>query len=648
MVLLFEWIKCDENNIFSDCGINFTDRYKISYDSISHKLTIIKNYSCIPSDFYTLSDSKVVVKQVTCILGKNGCGKTSMLKHLYKSDLMSMTNKTSQDYPYWNTVQVLEYDGVINIYHNQNNLTVVCGEQYNIWDVKERNTVDEILDRGNYAHTTKIFISNDYFVGLNNNYAMKGYQTRIAFTPYDIRILQSEFIGLLTKQSDSMLILKDWVYRFNDYLHKGANQQFFQNILYILLYRNLIVWKKLQQFKYFQNIQILFRRIGRTDAYIEAFGLNQLIIDKFTLKKIINEEVDKTEIENFARDQHIRLDFDILKICAIHGLVLEKCGVKDDTILIDLRVNLVTEILLSLFDLKVNVCEFKSYDDVDALIQILEEQIDKSEYIEEQIDKSKYIDIKRNELTYFKTANKSIEKLKCLIPKIQSESSLPLDEVLVNYLHDEIAHKNSFVIKYIWLRCNCSAGERAFLNIFSYLNSILEFEYLSNHAINGINKNVLLLLDEPDLYCHPEWQREMLHEIIETLELLYQEFNFHIIFSTHSPLFLSDMPRENVVLLDKTEDGICVVDEDINQTFGANIFDLYNNSFFLSSYIGEFALRKIAKTIKSISEWYRQSVAISSNELKNAEYMVGLIGEPVLQIKLKKMLRQIKERELDQ
>lgn len=640
MVLLFEWIKCDENNIFSDCGINFTDRYRISYDSIYRRLTIIKNDSCIPSDFYTLSDSNVV-KQVTCILGKNGCGKTSMLKHLYKSDLMSITDKTSQVYPYWNTVQVLEYDGKINIYHNQKDLTVVCNEPYNIWNVEDRNTVNEILDDGNYAHSTKIFISNDYFVGLNNNYAMKGYQTRIAFTPYDIRSLQSEFIGLITKQSNSMLILRDWLYRFNDYLHKGANQQFFQNILYILLYRTLVASKKRQQFKYFQNMQISFQRIGVSDAFIESFSLNQLIINKFTLKKIINDEVDKREIENFARVQNIKLDFDMLNICAIHKLVLEKFRVKNDTVFIDLRVNLVTEILLSLLDLKVNVCNLKSYDDVDVLIHILEEQIDKTE-------DTNIRDIKRNELKYFKAANKSIEKLKSLIPQIERESSLILDEVLVNYLHDEIAYKNSFVIKYIWLRYNCSAGERAFLNIFSYLNSILEFKYLSNYAINGINKNVLLLLDEPDLYCHPEWQRKMLYEIIETLELLYQGFNFQIIFSTHSPLFLSDMPRENVVLLDKTENGICVVDEDIKQTFGANIFDLYNNSFFINSYIGEFALQKIAQTIRSISEWYRQSVAISFNELNNAEYMVGLIGEPVLQIKLKKMLRQIKERGLDQ
>ena len=35
--------------------------------------------------------------------------------------------------------------------------------------------------------------------------------------------------------------------------------------------------------------------------------------------------------------------------------------------------------------------------------------------------------------------------------------------------------RSIYIIKYFWLRYNCSAGERAFLNIFSYLNSILEF-----------------------------------------------------------------------------------------------------------------------------------------------------------------------------
>ena len=42
MRLLFEWINCDEKEIFNDCGVNFTSDYVITYDSKSSTLKIDK------------------------------------------------------------------------------------------------------------------------------------------------------------------------------------------------------------------------------------------------------------------------------------------------------------------------------------------------------------------------------------------------------------------------------------------------------------------------------------------------------------------------------------------------------------------------------------------------------------------------------
>ena len=643
MRLLFEWIKCDENKVFNNCGINFTDDYIISYDSDSHILRINKSDSRIPRNFYTMGGSNVV-KQVTCILGKNGSGKTSLLKHIFKTDLISMEDDTKQNYPFWNTIQVIEYNSKLNIYHNQKEIAVESVEPYAIWDVTNRKTVNETLEDGCYAHLTKIFVSNDYTVALNSNFTNKGLQSHLAFTPYDIRVLQSGFFELITKQSNSILVWRNLFYKFNKYLQNNSNQQFFQNILYFLFFQTLVKSNKRDKFNYFHDVKITFQSIGKSDAYIELYALYDLITRQFTLEKIINNTVGIEEIEDFAKQQNIELDIDRLKICAIHGLIIKKLGVDCDSIYSNLRVNLITEILLSLSDFEANLCELKSYDDIEGLLQILEKRIENLKEVEEFGIDTKTI--KQNELEYFKTANKSIEKLKYIIPKIESEEIVLLDEnlSLVDYLYEEIRSKQSFVIKYFWLSYMCSAGERAFLNICSDLNSFLDFKYLSNYAINGINKNVLLILDEPDLYCHPEWQRKMLHEIIESLELLYQGYSFHIIFSTHSPLFLSDVPRENTVMLDKKENGVCVVERKDKQTFGANIFDLYNDSFLLDSFIGEFAQQKISAIIRKISVWYSQDIKVPKNDLRETAAIIDLIGEPILKNKLNNMLRQIQER----
>lgn len=53
-----------------------------------------------------------------------------------------------------------------------------------------------------------------------------------------------------------------------------------------------------------------------------------------------------------------------------------------------------------------------------------------------------------------------------------------------------------------------SSGERSLLTLFTRL-------YTKYDEIKNSNKNqVLLLLDEPDILYHPEWQRQFIHNLI--------------------------------------------------------------------------------------------------------------------------------------
>ena len=49
------------------------------------------------------------------------------------------------------------------------------------------------------------------------------------------------------------------------------------------------------------------------------------------------------------------------------------------------------------------------------------------------------------------------------------------------------------------------------------------------------NMDGILILDEPEIHLHPDWQLVFARLIV----LLHKEFNLHIMLNTHSPYFLN-------------------------------------------------------------------------------------------------------------
>jgi predicted ATP-binding protein involved in virulence len=157
-----------------------------------------------------------------------------------------------------------------------------------------------------------------------------------------------------------------------------------------------------------------------------------------------------------------------------------------------------------------------------------------------------------------------------------------------------------------------SSGEQQYYNaINTIVYHILNLDSISNHYTR-----VNILFDEVELYFHPEFQRTFISDLLQSLNNLkldkIKEVN--ILFSTHSPFILSDIPSSNILRL---IDG--VPQDQSNETFAANIYDLLNDDFFLKDgVIGEFAKQKI-KIILSKN-------VISEEDIKVLE----LIGDPLL------------------
>ena len=98
------------------------------------------------------------------------------------------------------------------------------------------------------------------------------------------------------------------------------------------------------------------------------------------------------------------------------------------------------------------------------------------------------------------------------------------------------------------------------------------------------------------------------------MSILYLK-NYHFIFASHSPFLLSDLPKENVIFLEKDKDGKCknVTNEIKIETFGANIHTLLSHGFFMKEgLMGEFAKEKI----QSIINYYEEIKELTKEENK--------------------------------
>lgn len=144
-----------------------------------------------------------------------------------------------------------------------------------------------------------------------------------------------------------------------------------------------------------------------------------------------------------------------------------------------------------------------------------------------------------------------------------------------------------------------SSGE---YQLISVLSSILY--HIRNIESNITDTNgyryVSILLDEIELYFHPNMQRHFVKRLLHALSQLETRlFGVHILFSTHSPFILSDLQQSKIL---KLKTGSIEQPGNSCNTFAANIHDLLADEFFLDDgYMGAFAQKHIETVILQLN-----------------------------------------------
>lgn len=195
-----------------------------------------------------------------------------------------------------------------------------------------------------------------------------------------------------------------------------------------------------------------------------------------------------------------------------------------------------------------------------------------------------------------------------------------------------------------------STGEYSLYNIYSRIYDLVKHSDFSIQDKEEVAKrHLILFFDEIETTVHPEVQRKLVKSLITFCETFLSGLTVQLIFASHSPILLSDIPKSTVTFMKKIKpddtgfdikrnDGMAYLEVNKKgadaETFGANIHSLYRHSFFLErGAMGAFAEGKINGLIKDIEGFN------SNSDLADLESRIGMVGEPVIKKVLEDQLK---------
>ena len=588
-----------------DFEIIFDNNYEIKYNRDKDTLSINKKCESANNNienFYSINKTKGNVDSVNLLIGKNGSGKTSILKVLSFSHFF-----------YWGTCKNNRYN--IILYKSSvddKDFVIEIHSEYTIKRTKIIKVKNQELRIENELN--KDYQNNEHYI---KNIAVVRFLYEEKKMSADVR--QSRFTQEYGGKAENIIYKlniglengsKEKIYNYLIKINKEKNNHNFENTYLTLLIpdlykklKNLNEEKIITDLKLNDNIDkfIMLYDINKNNDNIKDIILknyfNYLYLEKVLRdlnKKIFSKkelEKEKNEIRKLLSNKTISKKFKIL---------LEKIEQFEyDWINYDEQKYKIVEEIAT-FVKKVEIEEIDTQDD----------EIIKKFKINCK-DKNKEIIELLNKYDSFHIPNmKEVEETIASLPYYISSPSIKQIEFV------EIEEEG------------LSDGEKVKLGYFSTLYSILNGEFKNK-------KYVTLLFDEVETYLHPEWCRRFLYELIEELGR-YKGKKFKLIFATHSPFLIADVLAKDCIYLSKDENGKiqAEIKEDV-KTFGANIIDLFKNTMFLESTFGKFATEKIKEVVEKIDKAENYSQIKNNPEI---DFIINEIGEKLISNKLKSMV----------
>lgn len=371
--------------------------------------------------------------------------------------------------------------------------------------------------------------------------------------------------------------------------------------------------------KYFDEKIYSFKSLDYRNIFITLIKQNKKNLIDIVNRNRYEDKIIEKYLFTFINDiRRKSKTLDLVRFSFIYSFKNYYDKDKKNSIIYERDIGVLQSILNQIYALNDNISIFKSFN------------------YEEDLER---VDIVNKLANHFKLKNEKTMKLLKSIEMYPEGNNfiLKIGETFFEYY--KLLIKNSIKPFTYEVYPPLSSGQKAILFIFARINDAIQ-----KIKEEKEDESIVILLDEADLKLHLEWQRQFLYDLIEFLNS-YSDNKFYILYATHSPMILSDITNDRVVFLKKEENSEFSEDKQdfTKSTFGANIYDIYGDSFFVDDFMGKFAQDKITHIIEQIESHKIDKQTITVEESKKLLKVVKNIGEPLLRNKLEDDLKSLFE-----
>ena len=553
MELLYVYIE-NYREILKNKEFNFGGEKLFSYENSKLSMRDNNNYC---RDFFGTN-----INNITAIIGKNGTGKTTLLNFIL--DNIASEKDTGFKFKDKAIIVFKENDNYLIYAHSE--MIINNEEEFSI--VRYGNDIKKIISK----EVGIIKFSNIFDLSENGSNINCGYidiSTNNLLRNAKTINLDGDENGAFS-QVDLFTI---------EEIYRQVELCFRKKILIDFDLPNEIVLS-LNEVDYIDRLDELF---GDNIKEKQLYCYDPDDLDRSLSNKKITEINNSSGKEKFLRSLIVLLINNIMYSCFTYKEINIENSKEDIKILI-------AGFFLKLSE-KYNTEEDKYIHDNDDVFKnipnILGKCSDIFTYLEQNLNKKNKLIlslIKRSENFYNYISNLD----KCFL----DDRIVLDDEKIIKNLLETYAGVNECVplISVKWR--GMSTGQAAMLSLYSRFYE----------RRKGIAKSNIIIIDEGEVYFHPEWQKKLINNLINNLPIIFsdsqEDANFQFIFTSNSPFLISDLPNNNIIFLSENEQ----FNMNHTKTFGANIHELLSKTFFLDNTIGEFAFEKIKGVIRDLTE----------------------------------------------
>ena len=565
-------------------GINFNSNFyfelEMEKDNKYHLKRLKEKEKKIPKNFFGKE-----IESISCIIGKNGAGKTSLIKDILENQ-REFLEKT------------------INLNKN----IYIFEENNQIYILKKTNKL--VIDFKDYI----LINFEEYLENIDIKYIYYTSNLSTLLPKDDNHIIDISLRGQLENKVGKEK------YKGEKFFEKYYENVFQKNLEFIINESTLIENIPYDDFK---EKLLKIRNEGEISCKFNLDGyiyLDNKVIKSLKLPKILDNE--SLNLKYFTEKNEFIEGLDILKILRAKEDEQDEFLKQLGRYIIfwfywDLRNGRFEKILFRKILINEQEKDLKVW--IKRTIDILENEIYTKNNVTSRIRLRMLKAIKmiiNNDKIKF--CNKEMilnySDAKEIFKKNQNQDLLPMPDkrTLLNFQFKE----------------KFSSGELELLKLLTSLKNCKEKV--------GETKNIILFFEELEAFMHPEWQRKIIDFLLTIKNSLawLKNKKIQIIISSHTPFIVGDLLETNISFI---ENGKVIRSE--NKTFGSNIYDLFKNNFLLESCFGEFSKNKIKKVIELLTKTKDNKYKTQEIEENKEEIMfiIDNLGEPIIKKRLEKM-----------